>query len=130
MWGSSSTNYYVKAVDEADQETCSDTIVVPGGERQGKIYANNMPSSFELGDNFPNPFNSQTSIEYSLPEAAHVTIVIYDLLGRNIETLIDEHKQPGYHQATWDAKNVSSGMYLYRIQARDFSETKKMLLLK
>jgi len=80
--------------------------------------------------NFPNPFNSQTTIEYGLPEAGRVRIDIYDLLGRKVETLIDEEKQAGRHQAVWDASGYSSGVYFYRIEAGEFVDTKQMVYLK
>jgi hypothetical protein len=79
---------------------------------------------------FPNPFNSYTTIEYGLPEAGHARIYIYDLLGRKIEMLVDEEKQAGQYRVIWDASNHSSGVYFYRIEAGDFTETRKMILLK
>jgi hypothetical protein len=89
-----------------------------------------LPGKFELTQNYPNPFNASTTIEYGLPEAAHVRIQIYDLLGRKIETLVEEHKRAGQHQVGWDASGRSSGVYFYRIEAGDNIETKKMILLK
>lgn len=89
-----------------------------------------VPKTFELSQNFPNPFNAQTTIKYSLPEASHVTINVYDLLGRNVATIVNEQKQPGYHQTVWNSHSVSSGIFFYKIQAGDFTEKKKMLLLK
>ncbi len=89
-----------------------------------------IPSSFILNQNYPNPFNASTTINYSLPKSGPVTIDIYDLLGRKFETLIQAEQPAGYHQVTWDATDASSGMYFYRIQAGDYVETRKMVLIK
>jgi parallel beta-helix repeat protein len=89
-----------------------------------------IPQIFSLSQNYPNPFNSATVIRYALPEPAHVKIEIFDILGRKVETLIDENQQAGYHQIIWNAAEKSSGIYLYKIEAGSFTETKKMLLLK
>jgi hypothetical protein len=89
-----------------------------------------LPDQFSLGQNYPNPFNASTIIEYDLPSASNVIIDIYDLLGRRIETLIQGEHPAGYHQVVWDAADHSSGLYFYRIQAGDYAETRKMVLLK
>ena len=81
-------------------------------------------------ENYPNPFNATTTIQYNLPMASDVTIDIYDLLGNKVETLIDKNQQAGYHRVIWNADDFSSGMYFYKIQARDFMDSRKMLLLK
>ena len=83
-----------------------------------------------LLSNYPNPFNSSTTIEYSLREAGHVTIEIYDLLGRRVETLVDEEQEAGQHRVIWDAGEHTSGVYFHRIVAGEVSETKRMVLLK
>jgi hypothetical protein len=89
-----------------------------------------LPYRAFLHPNYPNPFNSSTTIEYGLPEAGRVRIDIYDLLGRMVETLIDEEMQAGRHQAVWDASRYSSGVYFYRIEAGDFADTRRMVYLK
>lgn len=93
------------------------------------------PETFELSQNYPNPFNPETKIDFELPEMERVIIKIFDVLGREVRTLVDERKQAGYHTVTWDARDnfgskVGSGVYYYRIVAGKFSETRKMLLLK
>ena len=88
------------------------------------------PNQFRLLQNYPNPFNPTTAIAYSLPLQSHVNIDIYNILGRKITTLVDENQPAGYHQVIWNAGNVSSGMYFYRIKTGDFTEARKMLLLK
>ena len=89
-----------------------------------------VPEEFTLAQNHPNPFNSTTTIQYDIPKSSDVTLEIFDLLGRKIGTLEDTKKEAGHHQIIWNAENVSSGIYFYKIHAGDFTETKKMLLLK
>ena len=89
-----------------------------------------VPIRFGLSQNYPNPFNALTIIRYSLPSASDVTIEIFDILGRRVETLVQGEQPAGYHQVVWDAENQSSGMYFYRIQAGEYIETRKMVLLK
>jgi len=89
-----------------------------------------LPEKYLLTQNYPNPFNTSTTFEYGLFEMGHVKINIYDLLGRTIETLIDDEMQAGHHQIIWDASNNSSGIYFYRMEAGDLKQTKKMILLK
>jgi len=94
-----------------------------------------LPTRFELNQNYPNPFNPSTTISYSIPsvETGYVPSVqlkIYDVLGREIVTLVDEKQKPGYYNIRFDASSLSSGIYLYRIISGDFIQTKKMLLLK
>ncbi|UCE65394.1 MAG: T9SS type A sorting domain-containing protein, partial [Candidatus Zixiibacteriota bacterium] len=89
-----------------------------------------MPNQLSLEQNYPNPFNSSTTIEYGLAEAGRVRIAIYDLLGRRVETLIDEEIQAGRHQVMWHASGYSSGVYFYRFEAGDFTDTKRMMYLK
>jgi flagellar hook assembly protein FlgD len=88
------------------------------------------PGKFLLSQNYPNPFNPTTTIAYELPKSADVTIEILDILGRRIDLLISAKQDAGHYAVTWDGKDKSSGIYFYRIQAGDFTETKKMLLLK
>ncbi len=87
-------------------------------------------TTFTLSPNYPNPFNAQTMIQYSLPMQSNVSIDIFDILGRKIETLVEGVKHAGNHQAIWDASNQVSGIYFYSIKAGDRIETKKMTLLK
>ncbi len=94
-----------------------------------------LPKQFELEQNFPNPFNPQTIIRYELRKAQAVTLVIYNTLGQQVRTLVDDYQTAGSYTVTWDgtsstASQVSSGIYFYRLQAGDYSETRKMTLLK
>ncbi|MCP4580405.1 MAG: S8 family serine peptidase [candidate division Zixibacteria bacterium] len=92
--------------------------------------ATSMPSWFELGQNYPNPFNASTTIKYILAEQSLVTIEIYDILGRKLETINRGQQPTGEHQLIWHSKDQPSGVYFFKLQAGDFSETKRMLLLK
>jgi hypothetical protein len=94
-----------------------------------------FPQTFVLHQNYPNPFNPITQIKYDLPEDALVSITIYDLMGRSIKSLVNSNQTAGYRSIRWDGKNnlgegVSAGMYIYTIQAGEFRQTKKMVLLK
>lgn len=93
-------------------------------------FDNWLSQGFCLSSNYPNPFNAMTIIRYGLPQPADIKIEIFDILGRRVETLIDEKQPAGYHQAMWNAEGRSSGVYFYRIQAGDIVETKRMMLLK
>ena len=89
-----------------------------------------LPLKFELSQNFPNPFNPSTKIKYTVPQSSNVVIKVFDILGNEIETLVNEEKQTGTYELTWYAENLPSGIYFYRIQAGSFIDTKKMILLK
>jgi len=89
-----------------------------------------VPGVFTLFSNYPNPFNASTTIEFSLTKTEHVTLSVYDLLGRKLATLTDDEKQAGSHSVTFDASDLSSGVYFYRLQAGDAVETRRMVLLK
>jgi len=89
-----------------------------------------FPESFILSQNYPNPFNAGTTIEYELPLSCDVTIHIYDLLGREIETLVNRDQSAGHHQIDWNPPDIPSGIYFYKVQAGEFTATMKMLLLK
>ncbi len=89
-----------------------------------------VPERFVLGENYPNPFNPSTTIEYAVATADHVTISIYDISGRLVETLVDQVQSPATYRVVFDAANLSSGTYLYQMRAGDTVITKKMLLLK
>ena len=89
-----------------------------------------IPNSYSLHQNYPNPFNASTTINYSLSEENFVTIDVFDIMGRKIETLVSSKQNAGEHSVVWNANNVASGVYLYKINAGDFSETKRCNLLK
>ncbi len=88
------------------------------------------PTKFVLAQNYPNPFNPTTKIKYSVPQASNTTIKVFDVLGNEIETLVNEEKPVGTYELTWNAANLPSGVYFYQLKAGSFIETKKMILLK
>jgi hypothetical protein len=92
----------------------------------------NIPKDFRLYQNYPNPFNPSTAIKYNVPAGGLVTLRIYDLLGREVTTLINEYQQPGIHNFTFNTQNYSlpSGVYFYQLNAGGSIQTKKMILLK
>ncbi len=89
-----------------------------------------LPSKFALYQNYPNPFNPTTTIAYDLPKAAHVTLKIYDVLGEEVATLVDEQKDAGSYKAWFDGSRFASGVYFYRIEAGSFMASKKFVLMK
>ncbi len=96
----------------------------------GSSYGSPVPNRYALNHNYPNPFNPSTAIGYQLMANTFVTLKVYDLLGREIATLVNEVHAAGFYTVRWNASSMPSGVYLYRLQTRDFVETKKMLLLK
>ncbi len=85
---------------------------------------------FQLSQNFPNPFNPTTTIQYQLPKAGNVTIRVYDILGNEVATLVNGEKPAGVYETKFNASNLSSGLYIYQLKAGNFMQTKKMMLLK
>jgi hypothetical protein len=95
------------------------------------IENNNFsPSEFKLNQNYPNPFNPSTVIGYQLPESNNVTLKVYDLLGREVAALVDEYKPAGSYQVEWNASDLPSGVYFYKLDTGDNSAIKKLMLLK
>lgn len=103
-------------------------------ENQGIIgiqqNGNEVPEGFNLYQNYPNPFNPVTKIKFELPESAHVSLVIYDVSGRMVSTIVNSRLNAGKYEASWNAENFSSGIYFYKFSAGSFSETMKMVLVK
>jgi hypothetical protein len=129
-----SSNFFVISNDSE-----MDTLIVPVsgvGIMLARIELDaQLPHILVLYPNYPNPFNPVTTLRYDLPEQTHVNITIYDMLGRQVKTLINHTQDAGYRSVIWNATNdygkpVSAGIYLYQIQAGDYISTKKMVLLK
>jgi hypothetical protein len=94
-----------------------------------------VPPTYSLSSNYPNPFNPSTQIRYGLPKAGNVTLTIHNVLGQEVARIVDEAQPEGYHEVRWDGTNqtgtgVGTGIYFYRLRAGDFSETRRMLLVK
>jgi hypothetical protein len=103
----------------------------------GVIESKSLPSNFSLSQNYPNPFNPSTTIEYQIPKLSHVTIKVYNILGNKIELLVNEIKQAGKYQVSFNPSNLSSGVYFYKMEAvstgskeDSYIETKKLILIK
>ena len=96
------------------------------------VQNNNLgvPSEFALNQNYPNPFNPTTKISFAIPQESFVTIKIYDILGKEVSKIVNQTKQAGYYSFNFDASSLSSGMYFYKIEAGNFVQTKRMLLMK
>jgi len=94
------------------------------------VPLSDIPTEFSLSQNYPNPFNPTTNIEFRIADFGFVTLKIYDMLGRNIATLMNESLPPGVYRRTWDGSGYPSGLYYYRLQTSNFLDTKTMTLLK
>ena len=124
--------YFLLDIHPSQQVSLLSAIV------NGQILSVDEPelvNNYILLDNYPNPFNPTTTIQYELSQRSDIQITIYDLLGRKVTTIVSEIQEAGYKSVIWDATNsngqpVSAGVYLYRIKAGDFVQTKKMILLK
>ena len=105
----------------------------PTGERNAarSVQATGpVPREFDLSQNFPNPFNPTTVIRYALPVKSHVLLTVHNLLGQVVATVINQDQEAGFHEIRFDAANLSSGVYLYRLEAGKFIETRKLTLVK
>ena len=89
-----------------------------------------VPDDYSLNQNYPNPFNPMTEIKYGLPEDCWVTLEIYDILGRRVTSLVNQRQTAGYKSVRWDASSIASGIYFYRLQAGDFVQARKMILIR
>jgi hypothetical protein len=103
------------------------TVSVPTGIAENEA---NLPLEYALTQNYPNPFNPSTKIKYSIPQSSNVVIKVFDILGNEIETLVNEEKSIGNYEVQFDATNLPSAIYFYQLQAGNFVETKKMVLLR
>jgi hypothetical protein len=99
-------------------------------ERSYRISFEEVPTEYALYQNYPNPFNPSTTIEFDIPEKTNVKIIIYDILGREVETLVDKELEPGKYKINFIATNLSSGLYFYTLKTPKFTKTNKMLLIK
>ncbi len=128
--------YYISATSN-NGKTITKPMTAPAGyfkfvvENNVTIAGNvSQPEEFNISQNYPNPFNPNTTIKYQIPELSFVTVKVYDVLGNEIATPVNEEKPAGSYQIEFDATVLSSGIYFYRLQAGNFIETKKMILLR
>lgn len=127
--------YYVKAIlyvgpgtEESEPSNTIDYWV----DKFGKIKTETKIKEFvyELEQNYPNPFNPVTTINYQIPNDGFVTLKVYDILGKEIANLVNHNKEAGYYTVEFDASQLSSGIYIYKIQVGDFVNSKKMILIR
>jgi hypothetical protein len=88
------------------------------------------PTEFSLGQNYPNPFNPTTTIQYALPVGGTVSLRIFSILGQQVATLVHEEQDPGYYSVVWNAGEIAGGVYFYQLRAGEFTQTKRLLLVK
>jgi len=105
-------------------------ISVTGSVAIEDVTEEGIPSQFVLEQNYPNPFNPSTTIRYALEEAAHTQLQVFDLAGREVAELVNQTQGPGVYEARFEADDLPSGMYLYRLQAGEYTETRKMVLTR
>ena len=98
------------------------TIIEPIG--------NEVPADFSLKQNYPNPFNPTTNIEFQIADFSYVNLIVYDAIGRVVETLVNGELKPGIYKADWNATDFPGGVYFYKLSAAEFTQTKKMILIK
>ena len=89
-----------------------------------------IPKAHNLSQNYPNPFNPSTTIRYGLPNRSYVTLTVFNALGQQVKTLFQGEQEAGYHEMLFDASKLSSGVYLYKLQAGDFVQTRRLTLLR
>ncbi|MBP9580805.1 MAG: T9SS type A sorting domain-containing protein [Ignavibacteriaceae bacterium] len=118
--GTETIYYRLKQVDYNGAFEYSDVVSV--------VF--DLPTDFALGQNYPNPFNPTSKIKYSVPQSGLVSIVVYDLTGQEVATIINEVKEPGNYEINFNAGGLSSGVYFYRMTADNFTQVKKMSILK
>lgn len=117
--------------DEVEQKAVDNfQITFQRSTATGAELTEDVPEEFNLLQNYPNPFNPATTIAYELPEETGVQIIIYDMLGRKVDVLVDENQAAGHYTVQWDGSDAASGQYLYRIEAGGFTTTRQMTLIK
>ena len=129
------TVHITDGIDTVEADNAPFTLQVDGSNALSAYLEGLLPDEFALQQNYPNPFNPGTTLRYALPINGMVTIIIYDMLGREVKTLINQNQNAGYKSVIWNATNdngkpISAGIYLYQIHAGEYMQTKKMVLLK
>jgi Secretion system C-terminal sorting domain len=138
LWGDvNRIRYKIKAVDKTNWASVySDFVSITTeflnrrGGGDSPEFSFELPKQFNLSQNYPNPFNPVTKINFALPKQGFVTLIIYDITGREVKTLISEVKQAGYYSVDFNGSSLSSGVYFYKIQSGDFISVKRMVLIK
>ncbi len=121
-------NFVMDICNDLNHSRILDAGVIPMNTLN--IVYKQLPLTFSLSQNYPNPFNPTTEISFSLPHASHVNLEVYNIRGQRISTLVDRQMEAGYHTVSFGGSQVSSGVYLYRLRAGEFAESRKMMLVK
>jgi hypothetical protein len=119
--------YMIEAVDDAGNSGWTTELSTSITSIKNEAA---LPTVFALEQNYPNPFNPSTMISYSIPQSSFVTLKVYDILGNEITTLVNETRSAGKYEVRFDASELSNGVYFYTVNADNFTSTKKMLLMK
>lgn len=129
-------NIDISTINQPDRVICklrhfSDVVA---GDQSLVLVDENLiakaPVNFELSQNYPNPFNPSTNIEYYVPEKSHISIKIFDIIGNEIMTLVNETKDKGYYKVKFDASSLPSGVYIYKLESNKVTLSRKMSLIK
>lgn len=133
------SSFYAKFSFEINMNTDiskSDSIDFIVSSKEGKswhkiiVFTVDSPIEYHLAQNYPNPFNPTTTINYSIPRRIKVILKVFNILGQNVKTLVDETKKPGVYEVTFNANDLASGVYFYSLSTPEFSRTYKMVLAK
>ncbi len=120
--------WFVTALSRNNVEGPAASVEI--GDPAGSGTASGLPHELALAQNYPNPFNPSTVISYALPEPSHVHLAIHDMVGRTVSVLVDKVQSPGRHDVTWDASQLASGIYIYRLKSAGETHTRRMTLIK
>ncbi len=129
-WNDIANTQLTILVDNGNNGTIDDTLFVSNTVDVKDEGYLGVPKEYNLAQNYPNPFNPVTKIRYSLPQQSNVSLIVYNILGQEVITLVNEQQPAGNYEVSFDATNLTSGIYLYKIQAGDYSDVKKMILLR
>ncbi|MEP0862573.1 MAG: T9SS type A sorting domain-containing protein, partial [Ignavibacterium sp.] len=116
----------VSMVDRID----NGSALAKGKKKELNYQGETIPKEFALSQNYPNPFNPTTVISWQSPVASHQTLKVYDILGNEVVTLVDEHREAGRYKVEFDASSLASGVYIYKLTAGSFVSSKKMMVVK
>jgi len=125
------TRFNPETREELDSKISKDfEMLLALDVRKSSEDQNSVPTDYKLYQNYPNPFNPVTNLKFAIPKNGFVSLKVYDLLGKEVLTLVNENKQPGNYSVSFDGSNLASGIYFYKLEAGDFVQTRRMMLLK